>query len=68
MDPIFPHDDWNLAQQFVNPSGWGEVLVEPPSDAFHEVTVVATPPSQENTDDEPFFFIQREIEEMLNDI
>ncbi|MFS7997780.1 hypothetical protein Hanom_Chr12g01145951 [Helianthus anomalus] len=67
MEPIFPQEDWNLAQEVVNPTGWDDLLPEPPLDALHEVPVVAAPLPYENTEDEPFIFLPREIKEMLND-
>ncbi|MFS7967709.1 hypothetical protein Hanom_Chr09g00788971 [Helianthus anomalus] len=67
MEPIFPQKGWNLAQEVVNLTGWDDLPPEPPLDALHEVPVVVAPPAYENTKDEPFLFLTREIEEILND-
>ncbi|MFS7931583.1 hypothetical protein Hanom_Chr04g00357671 [Helianthus anomalus] len=44
MEPIFPQEDWILAQEVVNPTGWDDLPPEPPLDVLHEVPVVVAPP------------------------
>ncbi|MFS7890293.1 hypothetical protein Hanom_Chr00s000026g01617011 [Helianthus anomalus] len=68
MDPILRQDDWNLAHEVINLTGWDEIPTEPPIGAFYEVPVAAAPLPQEDIDDESFIFLPREIEEMLNDL
>ncbi|MFS7937843.1 hypothetical protein Hanom_Chr05g00432541 [Helianthus anomalus] len=67
MGPIFPQEDWNLAQEVINPTGWDDIPPEPPIDALQEVPVEVTPPRHEE-DNEPAFLLPREIEEWLNDV
>ncbi|MFS7995407.1 hypothetical protein Hanom_Chr12g01117551 [Helianthus anomalus] len=68
MEPIFTQEDWNLAQEVVNPTGWDDLPPEPPLDALYEVLVDVAPTPQEVVDNEPVFLLPREIEEWLNDI
>ena len=30
MEPIFPQEDWNLAQEVINPTGWDDIPPKPP--------------------------------------
>ncbi|MFS7985212.1 hypothetical protein Hanom_Chr11g00995861 [Helianthus anomalus] len=69
MEPIWPQEDWNLANEVIQPTGWDDEIPEPPllNIAF-EVPVNPAPLPQEEVDEEPFIFLPREIEEMLNDL
>ena len=67
MEPIFPQEDWNLAQEVINPTWWDDIPTEPPLDALQEVPVEVAPPQNEE-DNEPAFLLPREIEEWLNDV
>ncbi|MFS7905637.1 hypothetical protein Hanom_Chr01g00050021 [Helianthus anomalus] len=68
VEPIFPQEDWNLAQKVVNPTGWDDLSPEPPLYALYEVSVNVAPPPQEVVDNKPVFLLPREIEECLNDV
>ncbi|MFS7893585.1 hypothetical protein Hanom_Chr00s000988g01671051 [Helianthus anomalus] len=67
MEPIFPQDDWNLAQEVINPTGWDDIPAEPPFDNLQGVPVEVTPLQNEDAN-EPTFILPREIEEWLNDV
>ena len=66
MEPVLPQEDWNLALGVNNPTGWGDIPVEPPLENLQEVQVEVAPP-QTNAN-EPSFLLPREIEEWLADI
>ncbi|MFS7902706.1 hypothetical protein Hanom_Chr01g00014341 [Helianthus anomalus] len=68
MEPIFPQKDWNLSNEVINPTGWDEIPPEPPINDAFEVPINPAPLPQEEVDEEPFIFLPREIEEMLNDL
>ncbi|MFS7893875.1 hypothetical protein Hanom_Chr11g00997771 [Helianthus anomalus] len=59
MEPIFPQEDWNLAQEVVNPTGWGDLL-QPPQNNLHEVPVTVAPPPQNVLDDKPILLSSRD--------
>ncbi|MFS7931407.1 hypothetical protein Hanom_Chr04g00355611 [Helianthus anomalus] len=42
MEPISPQEDWNLAQEVVNPTGWNDLPPEPSLNALHDVRVSPT--------------------------
>ncbi|MFS7988986.1 hypothetical protein Hanom_Chr11g01041401 [Helianthus anomalus] len=68
MVPIFPQEDWNLANEIIQPTGWDvEILEPPPIDANFEVPINPTP-AQSEAEEDPFIFLPRGIDEMLNDL
>ncbi|MFS7998260.1 hypothetical protein Hanom_Chr12g01151591 [Helianthus anomalus] len=69
MEPIWRQEDWNLANEVIQPTGWDDEIPKPPllNIAF-EVPINPSPLPQEEDVEEPFIFIQKEIEEMLNDL
>ncbi|MFS7936896.1 hypothetical protein Hanom_Chr05g00421161 [Helianthus anomalus] len=67
MEPIFPQEDWNLAQEVINPTGWDDIPPEPPLDDLQEVPVEVAPSPHEKAN-EPAFLLPGEIEEWLNDV
>ncbi|MFS8000923.1 hypothetical protein Hanom_Chr13g01184271 [Helianthus anomalus] len=67
-EPIFPHEDWNLANEVIQPTRWeDEILEPPPINVSFEVPINPAPPQVE-VEEEPFIFLPMEIEEMLNDL
>ncbi|MFS7943154.1 hypothetical protein Hanom_Chr06g00496961 [Helianthus anomalus] len=66
--PTWPQEDWNLANEVIQPTGWDEMPLEPPINATFEVPINLAPLPQEEVDEEPFIFPPREIEEMLNNL
>ncbi|MFS7968203.1 hypothetical protein Hanom_Chr09g00794721 [Helianthus anomalus] len=48
MEPIWPQEDWNLANKVIQPTGWEDEIPKPPplSIAF-EVPVNPAPPQEE---------------------
>ncbi|MFS8034059.1 hypothetical protein Hanom_Chr17g01576741 [Helianthus anomalus] len=67
MEPVLPQDDWNIAHEVINRTGWDKIPPEPPINAYFEVLVNPAPLPQEEVDDGPFIFLPREIEETLNE-
>ncbi|KAJ0845558.1 hypothetical protein HanRHA438_Chr15g0715051 [Helianthus annuus] len=66
MEPVLPQEDWNLAPEVNNPTGWDDIPAEPPLEHLQEIPVeVETPQTNAN---EPSFLLPREIEEWLTDI
>ncbi|MFS7962799.1 hypothetical protein Hanom_Chr08g00730741 [Helianthus anomalus] len=62
MEPIFPQEDWNLANEIIQPTGWDvEILEPPPIDATFEVPINPAP-AQDEVEEEPCIFLPREIE------
>ncbi|MFS7970244.1 hypothetical protein Hanom_Chr09g00818751 [Helianthus anomalus] len=69
MEPIWPQEDWNLANEVIHPTGWENKIPEPPPLNFaFEVSINPAIVPQEEVDEEPFIFLPREVEEMLNDL
>ncbi|MFS7904585.1 hypothetical protein Hanom_Chr01g00037841 [Helianthus anomalus] len=68
MVPIVTQGGWNVMPEIIIPARWNVIPPEPPLDILHEVTVAVAPPPQDIVEDEPAFFLPREIEEWLNDI
>ncbi|MFS7961968.1 hypothetical protein Hanom_Chr08g00721161 [Helianthus anomalus] len=66
MEPIFPQEDWNLANEVIQPMGWDVEIPEPP--AINAEVLINHAPTQEEANEEPFIFLPREIEEMFNDL
>ncbi|MFS7961449.1 hypothetical protein Hanom_Chr08g00715191 [Helianthus anomalus] len=67
MEPIWPQEDQNLANEVIHPTGWeDEIPGPPPLNVAFEVPINPTPLPQEDVDEEPFILLLREIWEMLN--
>ncbi|MFS8001354.1 hypothetical protein Hanom_Chr13g01189411 [Helianthus anomalus] len=67
MEAILEQEDWNLANEVIQPMGWEFEILEPPSiNATFEVPINPALP-QEEVEEEPFIFLPGEIEEMLKD-
>ncbi|MFS8033198.1 hypothetical protein Hanom_Chr17g01566681 [Helianthus anomalus] len=68
MEPIWLQEDWNLTNEVIQPTRWEYEIPEPPhlKIAFEVPVNPALP--QEEIEEEPYIFLPREIEEMLNDL
>ncbi|MFS7929004.1 hypothetical protein Hanom_Chr04g00327481 [Helianthus anomalus] len=69
MPPIeltWTQEDWNLANEVIQPTWWEDEIPEPPplNVAFDILINPARP--HEEVEEEPYIFLPREIEEMLN--
>ncbi|MFS7956038.1 hypothetical protein Hanom_Chr07g00649851 [Helianthus anomalus] len=62
------HQRVDVVSKVIIPAEWYVMPQEPPLDILHGVPVAVAPPPRDIVENEPAFFLPREIEEWLNDI
>ncbi|MFS8010404.1 hypothetical protein Hanom_Chr14g01296641 [Helianthus anomalus] len=68
MVQIVMQGDWNVMPEIIIPTGWDVLPPKPPLAVLYGVPVAVAPLPQYIVENEPVFFLPREIEEWLNDI